>query len=167
VESGKYGKYIMREPIIKGRFSPILHVCGEKHPERDCEGSLFPGFPAEFTSMCINQPYSMPAPLHAHDYDQLLFFIGGNPENIFDFGAEVELVLGDEQEKHLIDCTSIVYVPKGLMHCPLIFKKVVKPITFMHICFSPSYTRAKGEMTGHPVERPRYPAEEIARMKQH
>ncbi len=161
----KYGKYIRSEPIVKGRFGPNLHICGEKHGDKDCDGAIFTGFPAEMTSMCIAEPFVMPAPLHAHDYDQLLCFVGSNPNNIFDFGAEVEIFLGEEEEKHLINTTSIVYIPKGLLHCPINFKKVDKPITFTHICFSPRYTRSQGELTGHPERRQRYTVEEVSRLR--
>ena len=53
--------------------------------------------------------------------------------DIRDFGAEVELYLGDEGEKHIIDKTTVVHVPAGLSHCPLNFTKVDKPIIFMDI----------------------------------
>lgn len=161
----KYSKYIIKEPIVKGRFGPVLHICGEKHDDQECGGSIFPGFPSELTSMCIKEPFLMTAPIHAHDYDQLLCFIGGNPENIFDFGAEIEITLGEEGEKHIIDSTSIIYIPKGLLHCPIDFRKVEKPIIFMHICFSPAYTRSQGEMNGHPQKRERYTPQEIADLK--
>jgi hypothetical protein len=161
----KYGKYILREPIVKGTYGANLHICGERHGDRDCEGAGFAGFPCELSSMCIAEPFVMPTPSHAHDYDQLLCFIGGNPRNIFDFGAEVEIALGPEEEKHIINTTCMVYIPKGMMHCPLNFKKVEKPFTFMHICFSPRYTRSQGELTGHPERRLRYPAEEAAKLR--
>jgi hypothetical protein len=163
--TNKYDKFVINEPIVKGRFAPVLHLCGERHAEYDCGGVPFGGFPSELTSMCISEPLLMDAAPHSHDYDQLLCFIGGNPQNIFDFGAEVEITLGEEGEKHLISSTSIVYVPRGMMHCPLNFAKVEKPVTFMHICFSPVYTRAVGDMTARDEKRRRYSSAEIKNLK--
>jgi hypothetical protein len=163
----RYGKYIIREPIVKGRTAPELHICGQKHlcGEDFCPGSRFPGFPSEVTLFTIAEPCTVSA-RHAHDYDELLYFIGGNPMNFFEFGAEAELLLGEEDERHTIDTTTIVYVPKGLMHCPIYFKKVEKPVMFMHICASPAYTRSKGDLTtGHPVYREKYDPGETARFK--
>ena len=57
------------------------------------------------------------------------------------FGAEVEFVMGEGEEKetYIIKNTTWVYVPAGVMHCPLDFKRVDKPIMFGHIMMSPTY----------------------------
>lgn len=60
-----------------------------------------------------------------------------------DFGAEVELVMGEEGEKHIINTTTWVFIPKGVLHCPLDFKRVDKPLMFGHIMFAPTYNSAK------------------------
>jgi hypothetical protein len=76
---------------------------------------------------------------HKHDFDQFLCFLGGNPLDVGDFGAEAELWLGEEKGKHIINTTSIVHVPKGLIHGPLIFTRVDKPIVFLDIFPAPKY----------------------------
>ena len=164
----KYGEYIFAEPIYKGSFAPLIHICGEKHKCGDgvCPGSSFPGFPAEQTLMVVTEPFEMKARIHAHDYDQLLYFLGGNPLNFFDFGAEVEVTLGEEQEKHLIKSTAIVYVPKGMLHCPINFRKVTRPIIFGHLCFAPEYSRSEGEMDSHPRSYDVYSPDEIRAFNQ-
>jgi hypothetical protein len=65
--------------------------------------------------------------------------------NFRDFGAEVELVMGKEGEKHVITSTTFVYIPKGLLHCPLVFKKVDRPIMFGHVMFTSSYEPTRPE----------------------
>jgi hypothetical protein len=163
----KYSQYVIREPLAKGVSSPQVHICGEKHlwGDEPCPGSRFPGFPNEVTLFTITTPCVVSAK-HAHAYDELLYFLGGDPLNFFDFGAKADLLLGDEDEKHLIDTTAIIYVPKGLMHCPIYFNTVNKPVMFMHICASPGYKRSKGDLTtGHPAKREKYTPEEISRLK--
>jgi hypothetical protein len=163
----KYGKYVIREPIVKGKQSPEVHICGEKHRNGDepCWGSRFPGFPNEVTLFTVSRP-SVISAKHAHDYDELLYFLGGNPLNFYDFGAEAEIALGEEGERHVINTTTIVYVPRGLMHCPVYFHKVDRPVMFMHICSATGYSRSKGDLTtGHPVDREVYTPEEVARLK--
>jgi hypothetical protein len=165
--ANKYGRYIIREPIVKGRLSPEVHICGEKHLNGDefCPGSNFPGFPNEVTLFTISQP-SVVSAKHAHDYDELLYFLGGNPMNFYDFGAEAEILLGEEDERHMVNTTTIIYIPKGLMHCPIYFHKVTKPVMFMHICSSSGYSRSNGDLTtGHPVNREKYTQDEIIRLK--
>jgi hypothetical protein len=63
---------------------------------------------------------------HSHDYDEVIAFFGTDFKNPQDLCGEVELWLGDE--KQIITESSLVFVPKGLKHCPLIFRRVEKPI---------------------------------------
>jgi hypothetical protein len=79
---------------------------------------------------------------HRHNCAEILYFIGGDPMNFKEFGAEVELVIGEgkDEETHIINTTTWVYVPKNVLHCPLTFKRVDKPIMFGHIMFAPTYS---------------------------
>jgi hypothetical protein len=43
-----------------------------------------------------------------------------------DRGGEIELWLEDEQ--HIITRSSLVFIPKGLRHCPLRIRRVDRPI---------------------------------------
>jgi len=162
-----YAKYIIKEPLAVGRFSPIVHICGEKHRfgNGDCPGSIFPDFPVEQTLMYITEPFLMNTPTHAHDHDQLLYVLGGNPANFFDFDAEIEITLGDLGEKNTVNTTSIVYIPKGMMHCPVNFKIINKPIIFGHLSFASGYSRSSGDRTEDTPIYDTYPEEEIARLK--
>jgi hypothetical protein len=163
----KYGKFIIREPLYKGTFAPILHICGESHRcgDRICAGAAFEHFPVEHTVMCISKPLEMRAQTHAHDYDQLLYFLGSDPTNLFDFEAEIEIRLGQEAEVHNINTTSIVYLPRGMLHCPIKFIKIGKPIIFMHLSIASEYARSKGETDSHPRSYEVYSAVEIDRYR--
>ena len=77
----------------------------------------------------------------------MLCFFGGNPRNVKDFGAEIELYLGEESEKHVINQSTIVSIPPNLLHCPLNFKMVVKPIIFMEITLEREYTKVVSKET--------------------
>lgn len=135
----KYGKYIKREPITTARpqqrkSAPLVKVDDEIWSEISAAN-------CNFAFVCVQEPYVMPDPPHKHPYDEFLFFIGGNPTNVKDFGAEIEIALGEEWEKHVITTTSIVYIPKGLQHCPIVVKKVTKPIFFGHIMLASKYEK--------------------------
>src|SRR5208337_3900723 len=77
---------------------------------------------------CITEPWLMEAEIMRHDFDQIVCFLGGNPMNFFDFHAEIEFSFGEEMEKHIITSASTIFIPKGLVHCPLNFKRVDSPI---------------------------------------
>ena len=78
---------------------------------------------------------------HVHPYDELLVFVGHNADDLTYLGAEIEMHLGEEEERHIIDKASVVVVPKGMVHCPVITKSVEKPFGFFLISLDskPSY----------------------------
>jgi hypothetical protein len=52
------------------------------------------------------------------------------PDLCHSYDAEVDLWIGKELEKHTISAATIVFIPKGVLHCPLNFRKINKPILF-------------------------------------
>lgn len=63
---------------------------------------------------------------HTHDYDEVLTFFGSDFTNPDDLNGEIELWL--EDEKYMFTKSTMVFIPKGLKHCPLIIRRVDKPI---------------------------------------
>jgi len=62
---------------------------------------------------------------HVHDYDEIVIHLGTDPENQEDLGGEIEFMVGGQPLT--IDKTSAVYVPKGVKHGPLTWKKYKRP----------------------------------------
>ncbi|UCD08663.1 MAG: hypothetical protein JSU79_09920 [Dehalococcoidales bacterium] len=87
---------------------------------------------------CVSEPICFERP-HAHDFVELLFFLGGDPTDIRDLGAEVEITLGEEQEKHLLTTAGVVSIPAGLTHCPIDIRNVTKPIVFLEVSLTRVY----------------------------
>ena len=128
----KYGKYFVQEPMLEGMFAPRI---------RFASGEYFGELNLSLQMNCITEPWLIEEEPHTHDFDQLLFFYGSNPMDLGDFGAEVELSLGEEGEKHIINKMTVVHIPKGLLHCPLYFKKVDRPVMFMNVALTPEYKK--------------------------
>jgi len=128
----KYEKYIVKEPFTKSIFKEVVAPQFLISGERDCGGANF-----TLGWSFLTEPFLMVGDAHTHDFDQIICFLGGNPMDITDFGAEVEMYLGEEGEKYIIDSSSFVYVPKGLAHCPLNIKVVNKPIMFIDVVLAP------------------------------
>ncbi|MFA5309010.1 MAG: hypothetical protein WC370_05920 [Dehalococcoidales bacterium] len=141
MDNTKYGKYILSEykqPAEEAPWNPPITTAegGKGGRILFLDSELVPG---AFYMECV---WIMPHPRltpeeieaakqrgpdsHAHDYDEVIAFFGSDPTHPYDLGAEVELWLGDE--KHIIDKTSLVFIPAGLKHCPLVFLKVDKPV---------------------------------------
>jgi mannose-6-phosphate isomerase-like protein (cupin superfamily) len=95
----------------------------------------------------ITRPFVMVSENHAHDFDQFLFFSGGDGLNLPDLGGVVELTLskdGKKMEKFTITESTCVYIPAGLYHCPLNFKKIndpKKPVIFANLYFTSNYKK--------------------------
>jgi hypothetical protein len=63
---------------------------------------------------------------HVHDTDEIIGFFGSDPAHPHDLGGEVEIWL--EDEKHVIARSAMVFVPAGMVHCPLVINRVDRPI---------------------------------------
>jgi hypothetical protein len=74
---------------------------------------------------------------HTHESDEILGFVGTSLQNPRELNGEVELWLDDE--KHILSKTCLVYVPKGLKHCPLIIERVTTPIVHFSVLTGKQY----------------------------
>jgi hypothetical protein len=63
---------------------------------------------------------------HTHDFEEVVTFFGSNPADPTDLGGEIEFWIGDEA--HTITKSAVIFVPRGIQHCPLILKRVDRPI---------------------------------------
>jgi hypothetical protein len=63
---------------------------------------------------------------HTHDTDEIIGFFGNNPKDPYDLGGEIEIWL--EDEKYILTKSCLIFVPKGMKHCPLVIRKVDRPI---------------------------------------
>jgi hypothetical protein len=68
---------------------------------------------------------------HSHPNDECLIFFGHDPQDLVYLGAEIEITLGKEKEKHTFNVPTAVIVPKRLPHFPLDVKEVDKPFGFI------------------------------------
>ncbi len=73
---------------------------------------------------------------HVHNYDEAIFFIGSDPRNFSDLGAEVEMAIGAEEEKHVFNKATAVVIPSGLPHCPIVTRSITQP----YLCMAVSLT---------------------------
>jgi quercetin dioxygenase-like cupin family protein len=131
----KYGKYIVTklkqnivdapwtnvvEPIPKEQGLRVLWLDSEVVP-----GAFYIETVWAFRQGIIKDPKSVAEP-HKHDYDEVLAMFGTDFNDPYELNGEVEFWLGDE--KHILTKTCIIFIPRGLMHCPLIYRRVDKPI---------------------------------------
>jgi len=120
-----YGKYIIRKPIYE-ETGPRIKNC-QSPPMTFISNKLIPGAD---NYVQLGWIYGVPEPNtyineHAHNFDQIIIYWGGNAKTPQDLGAEIEFVVGGEPL--IIDKTSALFIPKGVKHGPLTWKKFTRP----------------------------------------
>jgi hypothetical protein len=133
--TNKYGKHILREPM------------GTLSRDGKVVFNGFMGLPQHLNTKLqllysvVTKAHVNEATPHIHTFPIVMSFIGADSNNIKDIDAEIEFYLGGE--KQVITTTAMVSVPAGLAHCPLIFKRVGKPLIFLECMLTDNYERTE------------------------
>ena len=124
----KYSKYIITDVIPKEEapWAPVFKP-DELIPMLFVDSRVIEG------AFYVDSNWTLPpfanethGEAHKHDYDEVLAFFGSNPENPHDLYAEAEVHLGDEV--HTVTKSCLIFVPKGIQHGPIDFKRIDRPI---------------------------------------
>ncbi len=81
------------------------------------------------------------AEAHTHSFTEVVTFFGTNFEDPRDLCGEVELWL--DGEKHVMTKSFLAYIPAGMTHCPLIVRRVERPIFHFTVGMGADYVREK------------------------
>jgi uncharacterized RmlC-like cupin family protein len=122
-----YEKYLVRKPayeVIAG--TPVRNRQGPSSMTL-MNNDLVPGSNIYIEGGWV---WGMPDPNphifeHVHDYEEIVFHFGADYRRPEDLGAEIDFFVGGEPLR--VDRTSIVYVPRGVSHGPLVWKKYTAP----------------------------------------
>jgi hypothetical protein len=134
----RYGRYIITEPAPHWPSNPAERRPQPPRPTAktthivSLNSDVSPGaFYVDFVWIWSGDMTMSPQP-HAHDFDEMVGIIGYplDREHPREVGNDVSIVLGEE--KHPIKQSSLIFVPKGLSHCPIEFKDVKRPV----LCFT-------------------------------
>ena len=120
-----YSKYVVQD--LKAPFSPEVNAAYSKIAERILwiDDKVVPGAFQMNCSWYFKTNEKSP-PVHTHDVGEILGFFGNNPDDPYNLHGTVEIWLGDQ--KLIINKTAMVFIPPGLKHCPLLLKRVDRPI---------------------------------------
>ena len=95
--------------------------------------------PGAFQVNCswYRKPNERPAPAHTHDYDEVIAFFGSDPDNPNELYGEVEFWF--EDEKYIIDKSTLFFAPGGLRHCPVQVLRADRPIFHFTVVMGGKY----------------------------
>ena len=95
-------------------------------------------------------------PPHIHKDPELLFFIGGDPDDPTELNSEVEYYMGVELEKYVITKSCVIYIPPNVVHSPWKPLYTTRPWIFIEVNQGPTHTEKgyhqclKPEQWDHP-----------------
>ncbi len=73
---------------------------------------------------------------HTHPEAEILVFVGDDPDDMDYLGAELELGMGKDYERHVFNTPTVAICPAGFPHLPLITRWCDKPYGFIVVCLS-------------------------------
>jgi hypothetical protein len=145
----KYGKYIVSE-LKTTRFTPEFAAKYAQWATRVLwmDNQVVDGAFQMNCSWYLRPPVEqMPeAKGHTHDTDEIIGFFGSDPQNPYDLGGEIEFWIEDEQ--HIITRSSLIFVPAGMKHCPLLIRRVDRPIFHFSTVTGGQYDYIEGQKKG-------------------
>jgi hypothetical protein len=133
--SGKYSKYVISQPKFQTElaYHDFGKTSGFTFPDEVyMDGDILKEAHQWLDIMWI---WEMPNPrnlpqAHTHQFDEIVLLIGNDPTNQRDLGGEIEWTMGGgaEAQKFILTSNCLIYVPKGLVHGPMTFNRVDRPI---------------------------------------
>jgi hypothetical protein len=147
LDNTKYGKHIISDLRTPSRFTPEFNAAYAKWAKRVLwiDKDVVDGAFQMNCSWYLRPPdvKTTEAQAHTHDADEIIGFFGSNWQDPYNLGAEIEFWLEDEM--HIITSSSLIFVPSGMKHCPLILRRVDRPIFHFSTVTSGTYNYIAGQ----------------------
>jgi len=123
----KYGKYVVTDLIIPEEKKKIAAEYS-KYATRILwmDEDVVKGAFHMNTAWYLKAAATLENAPHVHDTDEIIGFFGNDASSPHDLGGEIEIWL--EDEKQVITKSALLFVPAGMKHCPLVLKRVDRPI---------------------------------------
>jgi hypothetical protein len=148
----KYGKYIVTEDLMPPQPAEAIRAMEyQAKAGKILDRTMLLGIMDSIVPGCSlfagceilwglpgGKPVSIEIP-HSHDFDEVIGFGGTNRNYPRELGGEIEFLMGGE--KHIITKTCLIFVPKGVNHCPVTFNRIDTPIFMFEAANNPNYIK--------------------------
>ena len=141
----RYARYIITEPKRHGpppgkKMPPPPPPKAKTSHMVSLDSEVSPGaFYVDFVWIWSGD-MTMAPEAHAHNFDEMIGFVSG-PDKANQRAIEGDVSINIGGDNYKIKQSSLVYVPKGAMHCPIVFKKIKRPV----LCFTIGNTKMWGQ----------------------
>lgn len=139
-DGGEYGKYIIQELHDPNIGTPEFREMYKRFSRRILwvDDTVCPGAFQMNTAWYFAVPEKDPVfEEHAHDSDELVGFIGSDPNDPYNLNGEIAITLNGEE--HLLTRSSIIFCPAGLPHMQISIKRIDKPVFHFSVVTSKNY----------------------------
>ena len=128
MENSKWSKYVVSDLRLPARFTRESKERYSQFATRILwmDDEIVPGATTQMNCSWYLKPTKGVTTSHTHEYDEIIGFLGSDPQNPRDLGGEIEFWIEDEQ--FILNRSTMVFAPRGVKHCPLIVKRVDRPI---------------------------------------
>ncbi len=147
----KYGKYIIDEDLMPPQPAEALKLMEDQRragqtidrtlllgiQDSILKGSFFVGCEILW-GLTGDGPVNIETP-HRHDFDEIIGFVGCNRQHPRALGGEIEFWLGGEP--HVLTRSCLIFIPRRLEHCPIIFRRIDTPIFMFEAGTGKSYDK--------------------------
>jgi quercetin dioxygenase-like cupin family protein len=123
----KYSQYVvteLKEPEERRKIAPLYNKYAKRILWMDED--VVPGAFNLNASWYLKAGTTIDDKPHNHDHDEIIGFFSNDAKKPHDLGGEIEIRL--EDEKQIITKSCMIFVPAGMIHCPLILRRVDRPI---------------------------------------
>jgi hypothetical protein len=148
----RYGKFIVTEDLMPPEPSEMIRAMEDQVKEgKILDRTLLLGIMDKIVPGCSlfvgceilwGLPGGKPVSIelsHSHDFDEVIGFGGTNRNYPRDLGGEIEFPIGGET--HILTKTCLIFVPKGVVHCPVTFRRIDTPIFMFEAANNTTYEK--------------------------
>jgi hypothetical protein len=133
----KYGKYIVTDLITQMSAESKAKYAQFATRVLWMDDKVIPGAFQMNVSWYLRPPAASMGNGHNHDVPEIIGFFSSDPKNPYDLGAEIEFWL--EDEKFILTKSCMIFVPPNMKHCPLILRRVDRPVFHFTTVTGPKY----------------------------
>jgi hypothetical protein len=151
----KYGKYIVTEDRMPPEPAEMTRAMEDQAREgKILDRTLLLGIMDAIVPGCSmfvgceilwGLPGGKPVSIeieHSHDFDEVIGFGGTNRNYPRELGGEIEFLMGGET--HILTKTCLIFVPRGVTHCPVTFRRIDTPIFMFEAANNATYEKMFG-----------------------
>ena len=129
VEEKKYSKYFVKGPK-EGSF--------RKFDVAFLDNTIIEN--SQYFAFSMIKPEIVPPDHgpHCHEFDEIMGFFSVDADDPDNLGAEFTLYVGEEMEPHTFSKPTLIYMPAGLPHGPIVHKSCDRPYLFLYTLPTPT-----------------------------